>query len=353
MVSAKRSSALAVVLGLIIAALFCTATPSIAAAEGSDPQIVKSVESGTCTLDYRENGLLVIRPTDGVSGETVKSLRSQLDGFDEIKTILFEGEVTLVEGASFNNLGALESIECAEGAHVVLSGELDCPSGQGPVGMFQGCSALVDISGLSAWDVSSVTSMNEMFNGCSSLSEISALCSWDVSCVSGMCGMFTRCTLLSDISALKSWNVSSVENMPAMFYGCTSLADISALGGWDVSNVKDIASMFSDCTALSDVSALGGWDVSSVTYMVQMLSGCSKITDVSALGSWNISDDVQIYEMLEGCPIKKLSLSDTFVLPFGSGLPDVMWVSDDAENKGPCFTSDLENATARESYIGT
>ena len=73
---------------------------------------------------------------------------------------------------------------------------------------------------LSAWDVSSVTDMNEMFK-----------------------------TMLNFNGDLSSWDVSSVTNMNQMFYSANSFnIDISS---WDVSSVTDMYWMF-ESTALSE-----------------------------------------------------------------------------------------------------
>ena len=117
---------------------------------------------------------------------------------------------------------------------------------------YQNLTSLLAIKTLGTTD--QVTDMHNMFWGCGSLVDVSGLSGWDVSNV--------------------GWDVSNVTNMSGMFQGCGSLVDVSGLSGWDVSNVTNMWSMFEDCGSLVDVSVLSGWDVSNVTYMEDMFNCC-------------------------------------------------------------------------------
>ena len=103
-----------------------------------------------------------------------------------------------------------------------------------------------------------------LFQGYTSLTDISALSGWDISNVTSMDSMFADCPSLTDLSPISGWDTSGVAGLNTTFYGCASLTDISALSGWDVSNVTDMYQTFSDCTSLTDASALSGWDMSNV-----------------------------------------------------------------------------------------
>ena len=137
---------------------------------------------------------------------------------------------------------------------------------------YQNLTSLLAIKTLGTTD--QVTDMHNMFWGCGSLVDVSGLSGWDVSNVTNMWSMFGGCGSLVDVSGLSGWDVSNVTNMSGMFQGCGSLVDVSGLSGWDVSNVTNMWSMFEDCGSLVDVSVLSGWDISNVTYMEDMFNCC-------------------------------------------------------------------------------
>ena len=120
---------------------------------------------------------------------------------------------------------------------VSLPHELPMPPMSDFTRLFANCSKLQDITALSNWDVSNVTSMNCMFYCCEQLQDISALANWDVHNVKDMCGMFYVCHRLQNITALSNWDTSNVTNMSYMFFGCNSLwPDYTK---FDVSNVTE------------------------------------------------------------------------------------------------------------------
>ena len=62
--------------------------------------------------------------------------------------------------------------------------------------------------------------------------------------------MFSGCWQLRDITALSNWDVSNVTSMDDMFVYCNQLQDISALANWDVSNVTSMDDVFRECHRL-------------------------------------------------------------------------------------------------------
>ena len=83
--------------------------------------------------------------------------------------------------------------------------------------LFYNCRNLTDLTGLSSWNVSNVTSMNNMFLICSNLTDLTPLANWNVSKVMNMESMFSSCSSHTDLPGLASWNVSRVTNMREMF----------------------------------------------------------------------------------------------------------------------------------------
>ena len=163
--------------------------------------------------------------------------------------------------------------------------------------MFQGCTSLTDVSGLSGCNTSSVTGMSHMFCDCTSLSDLSPLASWDVSNVTSMGSMFQGCISLTDLSPLSGWDTSHVTSMSGMFAGCSSLTDILPLKGWNASSVTDMSQMFMNDTSLTDLSPLSGWDVSKVTDMSGMFYGCGSLSDATALDSWKVGSSTNTSSM--------------------------------------------------------
>ena len=161
--------------------------------------------------------------------------------------------------------------------------------------------ALTTITGLSNWDVSSVTNMSSMFSYCKDLTSLEGLSDWNVSSVTDMSDMFYNCELLTSVGNLSGWNVSSVTDMTYMFYNCKLLTSVGDLSGWNVSSVTYMGGMFTCCHKLSSVGNLSGWNVSSVTYMGGMFSGCELLTSVGDLSDWDVSSVTYMGGMFTYC----------------------------------------------------
>ena len=193
--------------------------------------------------------------------------------------------------------------------------------------LFKYCTSLANISPISGWNISGVTSMENMFQGCNSLADISALSGWDTSNVTAMTSMFSGCYALTDLSPISGWDVSGVTDMYGMFSSCTSLADLSALSGWNTSNVTAMTSMFYNCSSLANLSALSGWDTSGVTSMRYMFNDCTSLTDASTISGWDVSSMESMTSMFLHCPLERI------------GIPSL-------EHGGRKFVSNFKDASA-------
>lgn len=109
---------------------------------------------------------------------------------------------------------------------------------------------------LNGWDVASVTTMRSMFEGATAFNQ--NIGGWDVSSVIHMSGMFVDADAFNQ--PIGSWDVSSVTNMGAMFLRASSFNQ--DIGGWDVSSVTDMRAMFRNATSFDQ--DLGNWNVSTV-----------------------------------------------------------------------------------------
>ncbi len=166
--------------------------------------------------------------------------------------------------------------------------------------MFSGASSLTNIDALSGWDTSSVTSMKQMFFVASSLTNIDGAAGWDTSSVTTMSSMFSYASSLTNIDALSGWDTSSVTTMSSMFYYASSLANIDALTDWDTSSVIDMQQMFYYATSLTDIDGASGWDTSKVTYMRSMFQGASSLTNIDGASNWDTSSVTDMRSMFYG-----------------------------------------------------
>ena len=227
---------------------------------------------GTIGWMITDDGVLRIRPLEGNTGTT--------------------GSVTSYTGAPWHDQASkIKKVEST--GTIVLNAN--------SVGLFYGCSSLIDLTALKDWNVSNVTNMSYMFSGCSSLTDLTGLSGWNVSEVTNMSRMFDGCSKLTDLTALKDWKSSKVTDMSRMFYHCSSLTDLTGLAGWNTSKVTNMSYMFDGCSSLTALTGLSGWNVSQVTNMYYMFEGCSSLTDLTALAGWNVSQVTDMSLMFQGC----------------------------------------------------
>ena len=140
--------------------------------------------------------------------------------------------------------------------------------------MFRYLSNLVDISGLSNFDTSKVTSMRVMFASSSvaspmQIESLKSLKNWNTSKVTDMSGMFQLNASLTSLEGLENWDTSNVTNMMAMFSRCSNLINLRSLKKWNVSKVTTMYNMFAACLNLEEID-LSTWTTSSLENMTNM-----------------------------------------------------------------------------------
>ena len=121
------------------------------------------------------------------------------------------------------------------------------------VGMFQNCSALVNVPLL---NIQKVTSLNQAFQGCSSLKNLPLI---DTSNVKYMSSTFAGCSNLENLPQL---NYSSVINMQGTFQGCTGLKSKVIL---DTPSAESIKNLFRNCSYLQQVKLTNTQNVTEIT----------------------------------------------------------------------------------------
>lgn len=128
---------------------------------------------------------------------------------------------------------------------------------------------LTTISGMGDWDVDQVTDFSYMFNGDSALKDISTLRTWVLGNTNSinMEYMFagTGVTDLLSIAYDKTnnyWNTSHVSNMEGMFQA-SKLVNQEGIKDWDVSRVENMRYMFRNAVALTTVN-LSRWAMRTI-----------------------------------------------------------------------------------------
>ena len=147
---------------------------------------------------------------------------------------------------------------------------------------------LVTVNGVTytAWDVSSVLSMNSMFNTATSFNQ--NLNSWNTVSSTNMSNMFHTATsfnngLASGVTGTLSWNTSNVTTMTLMFY--SNLVFNQNIGSWDVSSCGDFSSMFYGTIYFNNGGSpdIGNWRIKTTgtVNMLQMFRNSAFNKDIS------------------------------------------------------------------------
>ena len=195
--------------------------------------------------------------------------------------------------------------------------KLDVSKANKLTSVFEMCSSLSSIEGLSGWNVSSATDVVQMFAFCSKLTSVGDLSNWDVSNVVKANGMFAFCSKLTSVGDLSNWDVSNVDTATMIFFKCSSIKTFGDLSRWNTSNMIYMQEMFECCSSLTSLGDLSGWDTSKAKTIRLMFDGCTSLTSLEGIGKWNTSnvEDSNGYAHMAGvfedCSnITKLDLSN-------------------------------------------
>ena len=225
---------------------------------------------GGCAWKIDDQGCLVIKPANGVSGE----LTGWKGTYDEPGTPWWE--------------------RASEITSVKVEGRVIAPSSIW--GMFKGCEKMASAD-LRELDAASVVDIGSMFQGCSSL------CSVEFP-ESGMPRVIDVQSAFMDCASLESVDLSFLKgavirgNMEGMLSGCSALGAVD-LSGLDISKVTGMANLFRGCLSLKSVN-LSGLDTSAVTSMNCMFRDCASLKSLD-LSTFATSQLVEMNRMFEGC----------------------------------------------------
>ena len=112
-----------------------------------------------------------------------------------------------------------------------------------------------------------ITDLGYMFNGCSSLTSITGISKWDTSNISIMLELFRECSVLISLPDISDWNTINVTDMGGMFRECISLKSLPDLSEWIIRNVTDMSYMFYECKSLISLPDISKWNTSEVNIL--------------------------------------------------------------------------------------
>lgn len=135
-----------------------------------------------------------------------------------------------------------------------------------------------------------VNNSGSMFEYCSSLENIEGISDFNTSNFKRVYSMFLYCSNLRELNVSK-WNTSNIENMLNMFANCIKLEQIEGIENWDTSNVTNISGAFASTRSLKNLD-LSNWNVENVTSMNETFNG-SYVQNLN-ISNWNMSNCTKI-----------------------------------------------------------
>ena len=168
-------------------------------------------------------------------------------------------------------------------------------------GMFEGCSSLLSISGISKINTSKITNMSSIFANCTSLKYIDDISRWDTSKVTNMSSLFENCEVLISLPDISKWNTSKVIYMNDIFRLCSSLISLPDISKWDTSNAIYMSGLFSFCSSLQSLPDISKWKTDNVSLMTGMFYDCETLKSISDISKWDISKNNYLGNIFAQC----------------------------------------------------
>ena len=254
---------------------------------------IASGTSGTCSWVIDSEGVLTIRPTNGVSGVLASNSGFYSPWFLNNSHI---NKIVIQEGVKANEKSSYLFAHLENCKEMDLH-NLDTSNVTTMWCMFASCKNLKTLD-LSSFDTSNVTTMGCMFSNCSNLENID-LSSFNTSNVTDMHGMFYKCSKLESLD-LSNFNTSKITSMEEMFFWCESLKSID-LSSFDTSNVTNMLWTFGECTKLKNID-LSNFNTSKVRCMENMFFECFELTTITIdIQKFDTSNVTTMYSMFDGC----------------------------------------------------
>ena len=163
---------------------------------------------------------------------------------------------------------------------------------------FAGMTALTTISALENWDTHSVTTTAYAFTGDSDLTSIYNL-NWDMSSNTNVSYMFQNCTKLQNIDGLSGWtNTNNIADMAYLFDGDVAITSLDGLSTWRP-NPTTTTYMCRNNEAITNVDGLSEWNTPNLTNTAYMFAGCISLRNVDGLADWDMGDVTDMSHMFE------------------------------------------------------
>ena len=129
-----------------------------------------------------------------------------------------------------------------------------------------------DIYTIKLRGVNNLNDFFNMFENCSNLISVNGLSKVDTSKVIRMTGMFSSCSSLESIDDISCWNTANTTSISFMFGGCQNLKSLPDIGKWNLSNCTDFGFIFQGCSSLISLPDISGWDTKKAKYILSTLS---------------------------------------------------------------------------------
>ncbi|WEV73958.1 BspA family leucine-rich repeat surface protein [Bifidobacterium sp. ESL0798] len=222
--------------------------------------------------------------------------------------IKVEGNLTLFKSnidlnPMFTDMYSLTSVDTTGGSlHLAESAA---------AGLFDSCTSLSSIKGITGWDTSQATGMASMFYFCTGLTQLD-LSGFNTANVEDMSDMFNGANALTSIRFSGNFTTGNVTSMSSMFNGCSLLASLD-LSKFDTHSVKSMARMFAGCSTLTSLD-LSKFNTASVNNMNAMFQSCNALTSVN-LSSFNTSKVTDMSYMFNDCSSLTSWIQPNFTTP--------------------------------------
>lgn len=182
-------------------------------------------------------------------------------------------DLSWLKGKKLTRASSLMS-ECHKVKSIDLS-PLDISEAQDVSGLLSGFRSLESVD-LSPLDTGKATNMRSMFSHCLTLQEID-VSPLNTSCATDMGFMFNmhrgENNQLRHIRGLSNFNMSNVTCIEDMFQGCDMLEELD-VNAWDTSNITTMEFTFNHCKSLKSLD-LSNWNTESVTNCNYMVQDCT------------------------------------------------------------------------------
>ena len=175
---------------------------------------------------------------------------------------------------------------------IIGSESLTFPNLVDAAGMFEKCQSLPSID-VTNWGLGKCELTSYMFNGCSALTEITGSGNLNLGSVKDATGMFQLCQSLQSID-VTNWGLGKCELTTFMFNCCSALTEIKGSNKLDLGSVKDASCMFQVCSSLPSLDATN-WDLGNCTTMSRMFHSCESLVTVEGSETWNTGNVTDMY----------------------------------------------------------